>query len=212
MAPSKGNIFRVTGPLCWEFTGPGEFPTQRPVTRSFDVFFDLCLNKWLSKQPWCWWFETPSWSLWRQCNDCCCLQYPPYLVDTRGCCRWSPLLPPNGLLVSHWWPRLYENSAFSWNVNYNNQRSGKSPIGTYIRVDVWLVFSSKFPQNVYQLPQSLRGTNHESKWKQELSVIGLYCGEKMNPPVNKEWLPTSRPLSKIVCLKSTTRYVELGVI
>ena len=23
---------------------PGEFPTQRPVTRSFDVYFDLCLN------------------------------------------------------------------------------------------------------------------------------------------------------------------------
>ena len=29
---------------------PGEFPTQRPVTRSFDVFFDLRLNKRLSKQ------------------------------------------------------------------------------------------------------------------------------------------------------------------
>ena len=49
--------------------GPGEFPTQRPVTRSFDVFFDLRLNKRLSKQPWGWWFETPSWSLWRQCNE-----------------------------------------------------------------------------------------------------------------------------------------------
>ena len=28
----------------------GEFPTQRPVTRSFDVFLDLRLNKGLSKQ------------------------------------------------------------------------------------------------------------------------------------------------------------------
>ena len=28
----------------------GEFPAQRPVTRSFDVFFDLRLNKRLSKQ------------------------------------------------------------------------------------------------------------------------------------------------------------------
>ena len=37
-----------------EFTGPSEFPTQRPVTRSFDVFFDLRLNKRLSKQPWGW--------------------------------------------------------------------------------------------------------------------------------------------------------------
>ena len=25
----------------------GEFPAQRPVTRSFDVVFDLRLNKWL---------------------------------------------------------------------------------------------------------------------------------------------------------------------
>ena len=28
---------------------PDEFPAQRPVTRSFDVFFDLRLNKGLSK-------------------------------------------------------------------------------------------------------------------------------------------------------------------
>ena len=68
MTSSNGNIFRVTGPLCGEFTGPGEFPAQRPVTRSFDVFFDLSLNKRVSKQPWGWWFETPPWSLWRQCN------------------------------------------------------------------------------------------------------------------------------------------------
>ena len=68
MTSSNGNIFRVTGPLCEEFTGPGEFPTQMPVTRSFDVLLDLRLNKRLSKQPWGWWFETPSWSLWRQRN------------------------------------------------------------------------------------------------------------------------------------------------
>ena len=69
MTSSNGNIFRVTGSLCGEFTVPDEFPTQRPVTRSFDVFFDLRLNKRLSKQPWGWWFETPSWSLWHQSND-----------------------------------------------------------------------------------------------------------------------------------------------
>ena len=68
MTSSNENIFRVTGPLCGEFTGPGEFPAQRRVTRSFDVFFDLRLNKRLSKQPWGWWFETPSWSLWCHCN------------------------------------------------------------------------------------------------------------------------------------------------
>ena len=37
----------------------GEFPAQRPVMRNFDVFFDLRLNKRLSKQWWGWWFETP---------------------------------------------------------------------------------------------------------------------------------------------------------
>ena len=46
---------------------PGEFPTQRPVMRSFDVFFDLRLNKWLSKQSWGWWFEMLSCPLWH-CN------------------------------------------------------------------------------------------------------------------------------------------------
>ena len=45
-----------------------EFPTQRQVTRSFDVFIDLRLNKPLSKQSWGWWFETLSRPLWRQCN------------------------------------------------------------------------------------------------------------------------------------------------
>ena len=68
MTSSNGNIFRVTGPLCGEITGPGEFPAQRSVTWSFDVFFDLRPNKQLSKQPRGWWFEMPSWSLWRQCN------------------------------------------------------------------------------------------------------------------------------------------------
>ena len=47
----------------------GEFPAQRPVMRSFDIFFDLRLNKRSSKQWWGWWFETPSCSLWHHCNE-----------------------------------------------------------------------------------------------------------------------------------------------
>ena len=46
----------------------GEFPAQSPVMRSFDVFFDLHLNKRLNKQSWGWRFETPSRPLWRHCN------------------------------------------------------------------------------------------------------------------------------------------------
>ena len=48
---------------------PGKFPAQRPVTRSFDGFFDLRLNKRLRKQSWGWWFEKPSRSLWRHHNE-----------------------------------------------------------------------------------------------------------------------------------------------
>ena len=47
----------------------GGFPSQRPVTRGFDVSFDLRLNNRLSKQSRRWWFETPSISLWRHCDD-----------------------------------------------------------------------------------------------------------------------------------------------
>ena len=61
MTSSNGNIFRVTGPLWEESTGH----------RSFDVFFDLRLNKRLSKQRRRQWFETPSRSLWRHCYVPC---------------------------------------------------------------------------------------------------------------------------------------------
>ena len=43
---------------------------QRPVTRSFDIFFDLCLNNRLSKQSWGWWFAKLSRPLWRHRNVC----------------------------------------------------------------------------------------------------------------------------------------------
>ena len=68
MSSSNGTIFCVIGPLCGEIPGPGEFHAQRAATRSFHVFFDLRLNKRLSKQPWGWWFQTPPWSLWCKCN------------------------------------------------------------------------------------------------------------------------------------------------
>ena len=73
----------------------GEFPAQRPVTGSFDVFFGLRLNKRMSKQWWGWWFETPSCPLWRHCN-----------VFLRSCCRKAlPVL----LWHSNYWNRC-------WNV------------------------------------------------------------------------------------------------
>ena len=67
MTSSNGNIFRVTGHLCGEFTGSRWIPH----TKASDAelwFFYLRLNKRLSKQSWGWWFETLSCPLWRHCN------------------------------------------------------------------------------------------------------------------------------------------------
>ena len=69
MTSSNGNIFRVMAICAGNSPLPGEFPAQKPVTRNFDVFFDLRLNKRLSKQSWGWWFETLSRPLWRHRNE-----------------------------------------------------------------------------------------------------------------------------------------------
>ena len=64
-----------TFPRYWPFVrkihvaDTGGFPSQRPVARRFDVFFDVRLDKQLSKQSKCRWFETPLWSLWYYCHD-----------------------------------------------------------------------------------------------------------------------------------------------
>ena len=51
MTSSNGNIFRATGPLCGEFTGDRWIPLTKPVTRSFDVFFDLSwINGWVNNR------------------------------------------------------------------------------------------------------------------------------------------------------------------
>ena len=120
MTSSNGNIFRVTGPLCGEFTGPGEFPTQRPVTWSFDVFFDVRLNKRLSKHSSGWLFETLSWSLWRHHNvDIFCRQHQGphllgniYLDDIHASTQWwlrcfllikeAPDVKVNCKISAHW--------------------------------------------------------------------------------------------------------------
>ena len=68
MTTSNGKIFRVTGPLWLESIGHRSIPSQRPVTRSVDVFFDPRLHKQLSKQSRRRLLETPSGSLWCRCN------------------------------------------------------------------------------------------------------------------------------------------------
>ena len=68
MTSSNGSIFRVTGSLCGEFTGHRWIPRTKASDAGLWCFFDLRLNKPLSKQSWGWWFEKLSHSLWRHCN------------------------------------------------------------------------------------------------------------------------------------------------
>ena len=68
MTSSNGNIFRVTGHLCGEFTGLRGIPSTKASDAELWCFFYMRPNKQLSKQSWGWWFETPLWSLWRHRN------------------------------------------------------------------------------------------------------------------------------------------------
>ena len=83
-----------------------EFPAQRPVTQSFDVFFDLLLNKQLSKQSRGLWFEMLSCPLWRHCNA-----KKTSKVHITGLCDGNPPVAggfpsqraSNAENVSIWW-------------------------------------------------------------------------------------------------------------
>ena len=106
---------------------PGEFPAQRPVTRSFDVFFDLRLNKRLSKQSWGWWFETLSRSLWRHCNDDAMYHEADHLHGANMGPIWGRQDPdgphagpmnylkwPRSSSVRIFWPRPAEGAVVLW--------------------------------------------------------------------------------------------------
>ena len=89
----KGKYFPRYWPsmLCLEFTGQRWIPlTNASASVLIDVFFDLRLNKRLSKQSIRWWFETPSRSL------CHCsgvyLGYPTSVWVTLSI-LWKALYP-----------------------------------------------------------------------------------------------------------------------
>ena len=117
LTSSNGNIFRVTGLFCaGNSPVPGEFPAQRPVTRSLDVFFDLRLNKLLNKQSWGWWFETLSRWLWRHCNVAQVIEIFP-----RG--RKAPMNPRWG-----WGWRFNKKTSYPhWNFYCGDLTTVLSP-------------------------------------------------------------------------------------
>ena len=100
---------------------PGEFPAQRPVTRSFEVFFDVRLNKRLSKQSRGWWFETPSRSLWRQRNEASCTETCMHVDEiylSEYMSIWyDRLSAPNALsLFTH---SIRDVQPISWSITKN---------------------------------------------------------------------------------------------
>ena len=89
---------------------PGEFPTQRPVTQSFDVYFDLRLNKRLCKQSWGWWFETLLCPLWRHSNV-----MASEVTDTS--IFFQQLIETNSkesITISHYWTLSGESVGDRW--------------------------------------------------------------------------------------------------
>ena len=68
MMSSNKNIRRVTGLCAGISPVTSEFPTQRLVTRRFDVFFDMRRNKRLSKQIGTLVIWNAIVLIWRHCN------------------------------------------------------------------------------------------------------------------------------------------------
>ena len=114
----------------------GEFPSQRPVTRSFEVFCHLRLDKRLNKQSWGWWFEMLSRSLWRNCNE---------RYDYSGSDRSIPLL---------WY--MQRGSMDETVERYINV--------TVITFSYWPTLSSKYLGCVTSIQILLSGRNMQIQW------------------------------------------------
>ena len=94
MTSSNGNIFRVTGHLCGEFTGLRWIPRTKASDAELWCFLDVRLIKRQSKHSRGWWFETLSHPLWRHRNACECHR-------THG----FNIIQAMALCLSRCWPR-----------------------------------------------------------------------------------------------------------
>ena len=105
------------------------------------MFSLVCaMNKGLSKQPWRWWVETPSRSLWRHCNDTETFSRDPTIYDVESTLTkyqmqmmfTSNCLRPNYKLGSILWRRrplwyginrvIWDIWWYRWLVNQWNNR------------------------------------------------------------------------------------------
>ena len=107
-------------------------PHKRPVTRSFDVFFDLHSNKRLGKQWRGWWCGTPCIPLWRHCNEVSVNTSSVRRLNVPcGCCPC--LIRDNVSLISDieiadlWKPSKY---SFKWHITMSYILIVYFPVGT----------------------------------------------------------------------------------
>ena len=91
-----------------------KFPSQMPVTQKFDVFFDLRLNKRLSKQSRRRWFETPSRLLWRHCNAILTPAPQPPLIPRLSQLSFKRLLSSARLWYVQWCIKGGYRSQLIW--------------------------------------------------------------------------------------------------
>ena len=94
-------------PRYWPFVRVFHRSRWIPHTEASDAelwyFLDLRLNKRLSKQPPGWWFETPLWSLWRQCNGLLCYDFSLATANVPSAIVWVCTF------VSRNYPTMFNN-------------------------------------------------------------------------------------------------------
>ena len=115
MTSSNGNIFRVTGLFCKEFTGHRWI--ARTKASDADVFFDLRPNKRLNKQWWGWWFETPSSPLWRHYNEVVVIVFTYWV---HSCCPYVVRHKHIGVVELRRDTHTYQHSDMSRDCRHNN--------------------------------------------------------------------------------------------
>ena len=132
---------------------PTHTHTQRPLTQSLDVFFDLHLNKRFSKQSWGRWFETLSCSLWHHCNE------------AMAAC-WHVLLLSSVQYSAAKTATICHSSLVIWSRCTDGQQ-----IGSYLDFLVYLMSDIFVPHSA----SPITTFRSNSKLDQNLKCPGLKC-------------------------------------
>ena len=144
MTSSNGSIFRVAGPLCGEFTGHRRTPLKKASDAELLCFlWSLWKSGWVNNRDAAWWFETPSCSLWRQCN----VNVEQIMTSCHGIVFHitDPLcdgkLPFGCLFCREWVEQTVElrRTTRKWTHGQQRNRHSCRPHGHFRAKFVWLL-------------------------------------------------------------------------